>query len=347
MLSANSPAILTKTFPDNERGKALGLQATMTYLGLIAGPSLGGWLAELFGWPSVFLINLPVGLGALMLSLRFIPKDEERSNQERFDWAGALLLLGGLMALLLGLNRGYDWGWNSPMIVALLVISALLLGIFVRIERKKAAPLLDLRLFQNRVFTATISSAVLNYICVYSIIFLLPFYLIDGRGFTPAQAGLILTAQPIIMAIVAPISGTLSDSIGSRIPGVAGMGLLASGLFLLSRSSSHTPIAHIALPLCVTGLGIGIFISPNNSALMGSAPRHRQGIAAGLLATARNVGMVLGVGLAGAIFTTVISRSAPENQDAIFRAIQTSFRVIIFVALVGMFTTSVRDKSDQ
>jgi EmrB/QacA subfamily drug resistance transporter len=344
MLSANSPAILTKTFPSNERGKALGLQATMTYLGLITGPSLGGWLTQLFGWRSVFFINLPVGLVALLLSLRFIPRDQEVSMQERFDWTGALLFLGGLVALLLGLNRGYDWGWDSPIILGFLGGSIFLLTAFIRIERSKTAPMLDLGLFRDRSFAATITSAILNYICVYSIIFLLPFYLIDGRGLTPAQAGLILTAQPIIMAIVAPVSGTLSDSIGSRIPGITGMGVLAVGLFLLSRSSDSTPLSYIVLSLFVTGLGIGVFISPNNSALMGSAPRHRQGIAAGMLATARNVGMVLGVGLAGAIYTTVISRSLSGGSEAIFHAIQTSFQLIVIVALTGMITTSIRGK---
>ncbi len=347
MLSANSPAILTKTFPSSERGKALGLQATMTYLGLIAGPSVGGWLTDLYGWRSVFFINLPVGLAALLLSLRFIPKDDAKGSQEQFDWSGALIFMSGLVALLLGLNRGYKWGWTSPAIIGLIGFAFLLLFIFIRIERNKRAPMLDLSLFQNRSFSATISSAILNYICVYSIIFLLPFYLIDARGLTPAQAGLILIAQPIVMAVVAPISGILSDSIGSRIPGVVGMGLLACGLYLLSRLNLDTPIIIITLSLAVVGLGVGIFISPNSSALMGSAPSNRQGIASGVLATARNVGMVLGVGLAGAIFTTITSISAQGSHESIVRAIQTSFQFIILVALGGMLTASIRARQNS
>jgi EmrB/QacA subfamily drug resistance transporter len=342
MLSANSPAILTKTFPSSERGKALGLQATMTYLGLCVGPSLGGLLTDHFGWRSVFLINLPVGLIALLLSLRFIPADTPKKILERFDWPGSTTFMGGLVALLLALNQGYEWGWTSPAILGLLAFSLVLLGAFIRIESQTPTPMLDLSLFRNRSFTASMSSAVLNYICVYSIIFLMPFYLIQGRGLTPSQAGLLLTAQPIVMAIVAPISGTLSDRIGARLPGMTGMGLLAIGLFLLSRLTQASSTSAVALALAVAGLGIGTFISPNSNALMGSAPRHRQGIAAGLLATARNVGMVLGVGLSGAIFTTVLAHAELVNDAILFKAVQVSFTIIITVALMGVLTSAVR-----
>jgi EmrB/QacA subfamily drug resistance transporter len=340
MLSANSPAILTKTFPAAERGRALGLQATMTYLGLVAGPSLGGWLTDLFGWRSVFFINLPVGLIAMYLSLRFIPKDIPRTIKEKFDWPGAGAFMGGLTTLLLALNRGHSWGWTSPFVLGLFSISVFLLILFIRLERKTSSPMLDLSLFSNRTFTSSITAAVLNYICVYSVIFLMPFYLIDGRGMSPSQAGLFLTAQPIVMAIVAPISGSLSDRIGSRIPGMFGMGLLAMGLLFMSRLGGMSPPLWIILALGLCGLGIGIFISPNNSVLMGSAPTNRQGIAAGLLATARNVGMVLGVGLSGAIFTTTISRGPAGDDASLFYAIQVSYLSMVLIAGLGLMVTS-------
>ncbi len=347
MLSANSPAILTKTFPSSERGKALGLQATMTYLGLITGPSLGGLLTDHFGWRSVFLINLPVGLIALLLSLRFIPLDTPKKILERFDWPGALTFMGGLISLLLALNQGHEWGWTSPAILGLFALSLGLLGAFLWTESRAPTPMLDLSLFRSRSFTASISSAVLNYICVYSILFLMPFYLIQGRGMTPSQAGLLLTAQPIVMAIVAPISGTLSDSIGARLPGMTGMGFLAIGLYLLSKLNQASPAWAIALALAAAGLGIGTFISPNSNALMGSAPRHRQGIAAGLLATARNVGMVLGVGLSGAIFTTVLAQGDASDSAILFKAVQVSFAIIILVALMGALTSAIRGKDQS
>jgi len=341
MLSANSPAILTKTFPATERGRALGLQATMTYLGLVVGPSLGGWLTDQFGWRSVFFINLPVGLVAMYLSLRFIPRDIPKTIREKFDWPGAVTFMGGLTTLLLALNRGHSWGWTSPAILGLTSISVFLLVSFIRLERKTSSPMLDLSLFHNRGFSSSITAAVLNYICVYSVIFLMPFYLINGRGMSPSQAGLFLTAQPIVMAVVAPISGSLSDRIGSRTPGMVGMGLLAIGLLFMSQLGSLSSALWIMLALGLCGLGIGIFISPNNSVLMGSAPTNRQGIAAGLLATARNVGMVLGVGFSGAIYSTTISRGPATDSATLFHAIQVSYQSMILVALLGLLVTSL------
>ncbi|MCJ7706093.1 MAG: MFS transporter, partial [Anaerolineales bacterium] len=172
MLFANAPAILTKNFPAVERGRALGLQATMTYLGLTAGPSIGGWLADQLGWRSVFYINVPVGLIAVWLSLRFIPRDPAPEHTERFDLAGAALFLLGLVTLLLGLNQGHAWGWTSLPIVGLLVAAGLLLAAFVVVEGRVPYPMLDLDLFRRRLFSASVASAVLNYICLYSIVFL-------------------------------------------------------------------------------------------------------------------------------------------------------------------------------
>ncbi|MFZ2098547.1 MAG: MFS transporter [Anaerolineales bacterium] len=355
MLAANSPAILTKSFPDEQRGQALGLQATMTYLGLTVGPSLGGWLASLFGWRVVFYINLPVGIAAIWLSAHFIPNDTHQKHAEHFDYLGAITFLVGLGTLLMGLNQGEEWGWASVPVLALLISAVIFLGAFVYIEKRVSHPMLDLSLFNRLPFSLTAASAVINYIGVFSSIFLMPYFLIQGRGFSPAQAGLILTAQPVIMAVVAPISGTLSDRIGTRLPSAIGMAILSAGLFFLSRLSAQSSIGMMMLALAVVGLGTGAFISPNNSALMGSAPKSRQGIAAGILATARNFGMVLGVGIAGAIFTTMlshgeagISNSAnPIQNGAIFSALAMSFLVASGITLLGVLTCMYRVSSES
>ncbi len=342
MLFANSPAILTRNFPTQQRGQALGMQAMMTYLGLTVGPSFGGWLAQTLGWRSVFYINVPIGLLAFSLSQVFIASEEpEQEKNERFDWIGAVLFSAGLIALLLGLNQGHEWGWISPAILGCAAAAAILLTIFVRIENRTASPMLDFSLFRSRLFSASTVSAILNYLAIYCVVFLMPFYLIQGRGWLPGQAGLILTAQPILMAITAPLSGFLSDRIGSRLLSTLGMAIMAAGLFLLSRLGPNSPDLQILASLAVTGLGTGMFISPNTSALMGSAPRQRQGIASGILATARNVGNVLGVGLAGAIFTTI---TAQGSQSALFVAVQTGLLVGAFGAAVGALISSIRGK---
>jgi EmrB/QacA subfamily drug resistance transporter len=350
MLAANSPAILTKSFPTQQRGQALGLQATMTYLGLIVGPSLGGWLTSLFGWRVVFYINVPVGLAFFWLGLHFIPSDKVHKVTEKFDFPGAITFMLGLGALLLGLNKGAEWGWTSIFTLLFLFSAVILLSAFIYIEKHVENPMLDLNLFNKLPFSLSTASAVINYIGIYSSIFLMPYYLIQGRGFTPAQAGLILTAQPLVMAVIAPISGTLSDRIGTRLPTVFGMAVLSAGLFFLSRLDAQSEIKTIMMALAIVGLGTGAFISPNNSSLMGSAPKSRQGIAAGILATARNFGMVLGVGIAGAIFATTLAHGrsgliAPggtTQDEVIFVALQLSFLTVSLITFLGVITSMVR-----
>jgi EmrB/QacA subfamily drug resistance transporter len=341
MLASNAPAILTGNFPGTMRGRALGLASMFTYIGLTIGPSLGGWLAQALGWRSVFYINVPIGTLALVLSSIFIPKDLPSETNRTFDIPGAILFVTGLSTLLLVLNQGSEWGWSSFPILGLLISAAVLLGLFIFIESRSPAPMLDLRLFRVPLFSASTANAVLNYVCVYTILFLMPFYLIDGRGLNSAQAGLILTAQPVIMAISAPISGAISDKTGSRWPGMIGMALLSAGLLLLSKLGSSSSLLFGGMALGLAGLGTGTFISPNTSALMGAAPKQRQGIASGVQAAARNVGMVLGIGLAGAIFTTHLVTNSTES---LYRGIDMGFLAASGVAVLGIAMSAIKDR---
>jgi MFS family permease len=206
----------------------------------------------------------------------------------------------------------------------------------VIIEAKVPHPMLDLSLFLRRPFSVATASSVMNYTCVYSIVFLMPFYLIQGRGYSPARAGLVLTIPSFTRAVASPLFGVLSDKVGARGPSTLGMALLSGGLVLLSRLGSDSALKDVIVALLVAGLGAGMFVSPNTSALMGSAPRHQQGIAAGVMATARNVGMAMGVGMAGALFTTVLAR-APQNDagSALFQAIGAGFLSGAGVAAAG------------
>ncbi|HEX9013320.1 MAG TPA: MFS transporter [Anaerolineaceae bacterium] len=279
------------------------------------------------------------------MGLLFIPAEAENKAAEPFDLPGALLFMAGLSALLLGLNQGENWGWGSLPVLGLILLSVILLALFIRVELRTASPMLDLTLFQRKLFGFATASALINYICLYTIIFLMPFYLIQGRGFIVGRAGLLLTAEPLVMAISAPISGTLSDKIGSRLLSTAGMGLMAVGIFLLSRADQASPTGYILLSLAICGLGTGIFISPNTNALMGAAPRNRQGIASGILATARNSGMVLGVGLAGAIFTTIMSARVTAGtaaSNALYHAVGVTLTVSALIAVTGIFISANR-----
>jgi EmrB/QacA subfamily drug resistance transporter len=343
MLFANSPAILTKSFPPEERGKALGALGTFTYLGLTVGPSLGGWLADTFGWRSVFYINVPVGIVAVALAVKFIAHDRPEGGKEKFDFTGAALFMIGLVAILAALNEGHAVGWGSARIVGLFVAGMILLVLFVQVEKKRESPMLDLTLFRSRVFSATTTSALLNYCCVYSVLFVIPFLLIQARGLSPQQTGIVLTAQPIVMAIVAPISGSMSDRIGSRVPAATGMSILTIGLVMLAFFVTNGSLMEIAAALGVIGLGVGMFVSPNNSALMGSAPRARQGIAAGVLATARKAGMVMGIVFSGAVLTTVMTKAA--GGSGLVAGARAALFVSAALASIGIGTSLIRSES--
>lgn len=334
MVFASAPALLTLNFPANQRGQALGMQATMTYLGLALGPALGGWLAEAFTWRAVFYINVPVGALAVAAGMFFIPKTPRQNNNESFDFLGAALFMTGLAALLVGLNRGHDWGWTSYRVLSLSAASVVLLISFLVVETRTVHPMLDLSLFYQRVFSTSVAAAVLNYVCMATIGYLMPYYLIQGRGLDMRHAGMLLTFQPLAMAVAAPISGTISDRIRSSLPSTVGMAILALGSFMLSQVGSDTSFVYVAVICCITGLGTGIFISPNNSALMGSAPANRQGIAAGMLATSRNVGAVLGVGLSGAVLTTALAQGHPMID-----AIVSGLHVAMIAAVAGAFVS--------
>jgi EmrB/QacA subfamily drug resistance transporter len=308
---------------------------------------LGGWLADQFSWRAVFYINIPVGLVAFILSLQFIDPDTRLTRNETFDFVGAALFLAGLTALLFGLNQGQDLGWLSIPTFISISTAIIILLVFWWVETRIPSPMLDFKLFTNKLFTLSVTSAIINYMCVYSITFLMPFYLIQGLEMSTSKAGLILTSMPIIMAIMAPISGGLSDRFGTHLLALVGMIALAIGLFLLSRLKPDSSPLDIVFRLAITGLGIGVFISPNTSALMGAAPRERQGIASGVLATSRNMGMVLGVGYAGAIFTTKLGLLGNESANSVVLATQVGFLAAAFIAVLGIIVTAFHPQPSQ
>ena len=342
MVVSNLAPILTRLFPPEQRGRALGMQATTVYLGLATGAPLGGWLTGALGWRSVFYVNIPFGLLALILAWRVLKADPPENRRETFDFLGAAIYAAGLIALLLGLNQGHAWGWTSPLTLGCLVLGLAILAAWVAVELRMANPMLDLRLFAQRTFSTPVISSMLNYGATVATTFLLPFALIQGRQLSPAQTGLVLMCQPIVMAITASFSGALSDKIGSRIPATVGMATLSLGLFLLSRLvPSDLPVPASAATLVVTGLGIGLFTSPNNSAVMGAVPQRRRGVASGVLSTARTLGNLLGIGLVGAVFTTALA-ATDGGPEAIVGAASLGLLVASVIALIGAITSVTR-----
>jgi len=345
MLFALGPAVLTSVFPGRERGRALGLQATVTYLGLATGPAVGGFITEHLGWRWIFFINVPIGLIVIPSALRVLQRSSPSSRQP-FDPVGAVVLAVALASLIFGLNRGEIYGWNNPIVLSALVLAAAGFTALIKVERSIAHPVLDFRLFSNRVFAASTVAAFLNYMASSSVSFLMPFYLITACGYKVDQAGLILISTPITMALFSSWSGWLSDKIGQRIPATAGMVFTVVGLLFLRTLHPNASPVEIVPHLALIGFGIGLFTSPNNSAIMGSAPRGRQGVAGAILAAARNIGFVMGTAVAVMIYTSRLNSLLPTVSEpaAITRAMQDATTTIALFAVVGVIISAFRGR---
>jgi EmrB/QacA subfamily drug resistance transporter len=344
---STAPAILIGSVHPSRMGRVLGLQAAMTSAGLALGPALGGWLTDQWGWRTIFFMNVPIGAAAFAIGLRHIPGEKNpRPQEETFDRVGAFLFLAAFLALQVALNRGNDWGWLSTRTIGAFAGSAALGYLFLRQETSVPSPMLHLALFRDRLFSFSVGSAMLNYVCMASVLFLVPFYLIQGRGFSAAKAGMIMTAQFLSMVVTAPVSGRIADRVGSRGPATTGMAILAVGLFLLSAMNGASPLSLVVAGLMVVGVGVAIFVTPNNSAMLGAAPPGRKGIASGILATSRLLGMATGISFAGAILAAIAGgRSARGiSPDRVFKATHLAFVAAGLMASAGTVLTAARNE---
>lgn len=351
MIMAMGPAIVARTFPANERGKALGLNGVSVSVGLSLGPALGGILTQVATWRAIFLINAPIGLFAIIWAARVLPAETPGKGQA-FDLTGAALSGGAVFALLLALSEGQQWGWASPAILGLFVVFAVLGVLFIMAERRALQPMIDLALFRIRAFSAGLASVVVAFAGLFTATFLLPFLLQQGRGFSPIEAGLLLTPVPITMALVAPFSGAASDRFGPRVLASAGMVVMVLGLLSLAELPLNFALPDLIWRLALLGVGQGLFMSPNSSAVLGSVPRPRVGTASGTLAQMRVNGQALGIAISGAIYATrlpvhlaALKGSVPGPSlfsEAQTGAIHDAFVVAALVCCVGIVTSLVR-----
>jgi EmrB/QacA subfamily drug resistance transporter len=354
MLMAMGPAIVARTFNDRERGRALGLNGVSVAIGLSLGPALGGVLTQVATWRAIFLINAPIGLLAILWAYRVLPVESPGKGQA-FDVRGAALSGGAVFALLLALSDGQEWGWTSPAIVALLLGFLLFGTLFLVAESRSLQPLIDLAMFRIRPFAAGLASVVVAFAGLFTATFLLPFLLEQGRGFSPIEAGLLLTPVPITMALVAPLSGTASDRFGPRVLASAGMAIMVLGLLSLTQLTVDFSLPDLIWRLVLLGVGQGLFMSPNSSAVLGSVPRPRVGTASGTLAQMRVNGQALGIALSGAVVATRMpvhlgeigpgASNAAAHSAALAGSIHDAFVVAALVCSVGIVTSLIRGSS--
>ena len=342
MIFGTGMAILTSVFPAAERGRALGINVAAVYLGLSLGPSFGGVLTQQFGWRSVFLVIVPFGLLVIFLLKARLKQEWAEARGEKFDLAGALLYGAALLALMYGLSL-----LPARAGIALAAAGALGAALFVAWERKTASPLLNMNLFfRNAAFAFSNLAALINYSATFAVSFLLSLYLQYIKGLPPRHAGLILMAQPIVMAVFSPLAGRLSDRIEPRVVASVGMALTAVGLLLFTFVNGETPLGYVVAGLVLLGFGFALFSSPNTNAVMTSIEKKFYGVGSATLGTMRLTGQMLSMGIAMVIFAFTIgaARITPEVYPLFLVSMKKGFVVFSLLCFAGIFASLARGK---
>jgi EmrB/QacA subfamily drug resistance transporter len=340
MIFGTGIAILTSVYPYGERGRALGLNTAAVYTGLSLGPVIGGFLVHAWGWRSVFWATVPIAALALLLTLVRLKGEWADARGEGFDIAGSVIFGAGLVSLMYGFSR-----LPSLPGVALTAAGLLALAGFVDFELRTEHPLLDLRIFRhNRIFAFSNLAALFNYSATSAVAFLMSLYLQYIKGLPPQKAGLVLVAQPIVMALASPFAGRLSDRTEPRLIASAGMALSAAGLLLFSFLGPDTGFGFIVGSLVCLGLGFGLFSSPNTNAVMCSVERRHLGIASAALGTMRLTGQMMSAGTTMMIFALFMGRVPiePAVYPLFLRSARFAFAFFAALCVAGVFASLAR-----
>jgi EmrB/QacA subfamily drug resistance transporter len=309
MMYALGNAIIVEIFPPQERGRALGIVGSVASIGISLGPAVGGLIIGMVGWRWIFLVKVPLGIIALFAALKFLPMIPPRQANQRFDVIGALVIFITLGCFALGMTFAQDRGLGNRLVLALLLFSAAGAISFLKIEKKVTDPMVDLTLFQNIPFSLNLMMGLFSFITLGGV-FIIPFFLQLVKHYTPQQIGLIMMVTPVSVALFSLVSGLLSDRFGTRGLSMAGLFIMASGCLSISTLNVEVGVVGYLIRMAPLGLGLGIFQSPNNSAIMGEAPPERLGVASGLLSLTRSLGQTTGMPIMGAIFTASLMASA-------------------------------------
>ncbi|MED1203042.1 DHA2 family efflux MFS transporter permease subunit [Heyndrickxia acidicola] len=349
MTMANSQGIVTDIFPSRERGKALGLIGTFVSLGSIAGPSLGGGIVSALGWQYIFWVNVPIGIIAIVLGWKLLPKDLTMLKT-KIDIQGSLLFAVFVISLFSGLLLGQQTGYSNPLIISSFALALIAFLIFLLVERHKAEPMLHLPLFKNPLFTVSILCGFLVFVANFCFNIISPFYSENILQLSPLSSGCLLMLFPITMAVTAPLSGALSDRIGSELLTFLGLLVMVMAQIGLATLHNGSPVIFVGVLVAMLGLGSGLFQSPNNSLVMSTVPRTKLGIAGSVNSLVRNIGMIVGISLATTTLFSVMSQKAghrvtsmiPHRPDIFLAGMHVVFIGSASICLVSALLTGWR-----
>lgn len=343
MIYGTSMAIITSVFQPGERGRAMGINLTATYLGLSCAPPVGGLLTQYLGWRSIFAFLVPFGIISLILIQRRIKAEWAEAVGESFDWRGSFLYGIALASFMWGFSRlPSSLGW------IFIVTGIFMAFVFLSFENKITNPVFDVRLIlKNRVFAFSGIAALINYSATSAIGFFISLYLQYLKGLDARTAGLIMISQPVAMMLLSPVAGKLSDKKNPGVIASVGMGITASGLILLCFISANTPDYFIVLLLLLMGIGFGIFSSPNSNAIMSSVEKRHLGIASGVVGTMRMVGQMMSMGIAMMLISLNIGRQTinPATYPGLISAMRTGFVIFSILSVLGIFASLARHET--
>ena len=342
MFLTTGMAIITSIFPPRKRGKAIGIYVSAVYVGLSMGPFVGGILTQNIGWRSLFIVVVPLGALSILITLKYLKGEWADARGEPLDIVGSFLYGIAILAWVYGASL-----LPSGTALYLMTAGALCMAIFVWHELRVRYPVVEVRLFsRNKLFTFSSLAAMIHYAATFAITFLISLYLQYIKGLSPQAAGMIIVAQPVMMATFSPLAGKWSDKIEPRKIASFGMGLTALGLFLLAWIGKDTGLIYITATLLILGFGFAMFSSPNMNAIMSSVEKRYLGIASGTVATMRLIGQMISMAITMVMFAVVIGHVeiAPENYPQFIRCVNLSFSIFVLLCIVGIFFSLFRGK---
>jgi len=346
---ANSQGIITGVFPANERGRALGITGTFVALGAMVGPALGGFIVDASSWEYIFLINIPIGIITLFYGLKILPK-AHKTEKVKLDGLGAILFAFAIIPLFVALGKGQEIGFTQPTILLAFLIATVSFIAFIIVEKKLKNPLLQLQIFENKLFSLSIFCGFISFVSIFCSIIIQPFYLQDVLKYSPAFTGLILIISPLVLSVVAPLSGHLSDKIGSEILTFIGLVVTSLGLLLMSTLNEQTSLISMVFFIVVMSIGNGLFQSPNNSLIMSTVSRDKLGIAGSINGLVRNLGMVCGIALSTTLLYNGMSHKIGYHvtnyivgrNDAFIYGMKIVYITAASICIIGAILTFLR-----